>query len=308
MSLVHRAIPALLAAGLVLPACTTASPPPATPAPAAPAAPVTAAPEPEPTPESEPPPSAPPPSASEAPPPAVAYAEEVNAACTKLCAQAAEQCSAKSARKCRANCERYESLAERCGEAALSAVRCQAATPGLVCSNVVGQCAPEFQKLSACESGQTVAERPNEAASARAALPTGWVELKDDVAGFSVGLPKLVEAQTEQGNRTWRVQDEQGVTVVVAVLPPFEAEVTDKTLVRKVLVILGQQCQRGMKIHGRFQSGGNESARFDSQCSNGDSWHGMLRISARHVIMTAEIVPPGKVASGDAFYYSFGYR
>jgi len=148
----------------------------------------------------------------------------------------------------------------------------------------------------------------SETSALPAALPAGWVELEDDAAGFSVGLPKLVESQTEQGNRTWRVQDGQGVTIVVAVLPPFEAEVTDKTLVRKVLVILGQHCQRGMKIHGRFQTGEYESARFDSQCSNGDSWHGMLRISKRHVIMTAEIVPPGKTATGDGFYYSFSYR
>jgi hypothetical protein len=133
------------------------------------------------------------------------------------------------------------------------------------------------------------------------------VRLTDEAAGFSVGLPKLGEVQTESGNRTWRVQDEQGVTYVVAVMPPFQGAVSDKLLVQKMLVILGQRCQRDMKIHGRYQSDGREAVRFDSHCGNGESWHGMLRISDRHVIMTAEIVPAGKSATGDPYYYSFTY-
>lgn len=120
-------------------------------------------------------------------------------------------------------------------------------------------------------------------------------------------MPRAAEPQMESGNRTWRVDDENGVTTVVSILPRFQGEVSDKALVRKVLVILGQQCQRDMKIHGRYQSDGKEAVRFDSHCRDGNSWHGMLRISERHVVLTAQIVPPGKTATGDAFYYSFAY-
>ncbi|HEU5073972.1 MAG TPA: hypothetical protein VFU02_07360, partial [Polyangiaceae bacterium] len=259
----------------------------------------------EPAPAVDAPPSPPEPEPVAAPEPST-HAREVGEACAKLCAQAAEQCSTRSARKCRANCERYEGLAERCGEATLAAVQCQAATPGLVCSNVVGPCAAEFQKLNACESGQGSSVAP-EPSAAPATLPAHWVRLTDETSGFSVGLPKLGDVQTENGNRNWRVQDEQGITYVVAVLPPFQGTVSDKVLVQKVLVILGQRCQRDMKIHGRFQSEGREAVRFDSHCGNGESWHGMLRISERNVIMTAEIVPPGRTATGDPYYYSFTY-
>lgn len=313
MSLAHRAItallvlsPALLGCSGAPPAHTPASPPPPEPAPTPPVAsapPASPAPAPvDPAPAVEAPPAAPEPPV----PTAAERLAEVSQACAKLCAQAAEQCSARSARKCRANCERYESLAERCGDATLAAVHCQAATPGLVCSNVVGPCAAEFRQLNACESGQAPVAT-TDAAAAPVALPADWVRLTDEAAGFSVGLPKLGEAQTESGNRTWRVQDEQGVTYVVAVLPPFQGAVTDKLLVQKVLLILGQRCQRDMKIHGRYQSDGREAVRFDSHCGNGESWHGMLRISDRHVIMTAEIVPAGKTAAGDPYYYSFAY-
>ena len=284
------------------PASSPSSPPPPPPA-AAPAPPVATA---EPAPATPEPPSAPEPEPSAATAPAESLAE-ISGACAKLCTQATEQCSARSARKCRANCERYESLAERCGEATLAAVHCQAATPGLVCSNVVGPCAAEFQALNACESGQASPATTADTPAVPAPLPASWVRLSDATAGFSVGLPKLVEVQTESGNRTWRVQDEQGVSYVVAVLPPFEGAVTDKVLVQKMLVILGQRCQRDMKIHGRFQTSGREAVRFDSNCGNGESWHGMLRISERNIVMTAEIVPSGKTATGEAYYYSFSY-
>jgi len=314
MSVVRRAISAWLALTPALLGCSSAAPrnPPASPAAPAPTAAASATPpaeaeskaesKAEPAPLPSPPEPEPAPAAS----PPADHVAEVSEACTKLCAQATEQCSAKSARKCRANCERYEGLAASCGEATLAAVHCQAATPGLVCSNVVGPCAAEFQRLSACESGQTPTTA-SDTPAAPAALPAGWVKLTDDSAGFSVGLPKLAEPQTENGNRTWRVQDAAGVSYVVAVMPPFQGAVTDKVLVQKMLVILGQRCQKDMKIHGRFQSGVNEAVRFDSNCMSGESWHGMLRISQKNVIMTAEIVPPGKTPLGEAYYYSFSY-
>lgn len=303
MSALVALIPALLACSGAAPANAPAPSPPPEPAPAPAAPPPPAIAEPAPTAEA---PAAAPEPEPPAPPTAAEHLAEVSQACAKLCAQAAEQCSARSARKCRANCERYESLAERCGEATLAAVHCQAATPGLVCSNVVGPCAAQFQQLNACESGQAPAAAP-EAAATPATLPATWVRLTDETAGFSVGLPKLADVQTESGNRTWRVQDDAGVTYVVAVLPPFQGAVTDKLLVQKVLVILGQRCQRDMKIHGRYQTDGREAVRFDSHCGSGEGWHGMLRISDRHVIMTAEIVPAGKTATGDPYYYSFTY-
>ncbi len=230
--------------------------------------------------------------------------DQVAEQCAALCQQASEKCSSRAARKCRANCERYAGLAERCGQEVLEALRCQASVPGLICSNVVGECKQQFQAMDACEAGKR--HEVTEASSTPAA-PPGWATLQDSQAGFSVAFPKLVPQQIENGNRTWRVTVESGVTYVVAVLPPFATELTDKALVRKVLVILGQSCQRDMKIHGRFETEGKVAVRFDSNCTDGKSWHGMLRISDRHVIMTAEIVPPGQQPTGNAFYYSFSY-
>ena len=176
--------------------------------------------------------------------------------------------------------------------------------PGLICSNLVGHCSGDFERLTACETGELIQAT---ASTATRPIPAGWQLLEDETAGFSIAMPKLVPPGNEEGNRTWRVEDDSGVTYVVAVLPPFQAEIDDKSIVRKVLVILGQHCQRDMKIHGRFESEARVAVRFDSACKDEREWHGMLRISDRHVILTAEIVPAGQPGKGDAFYYSFAY-
>ena len=248
--------------------------------------------------------ASPPESAVETPANSSPAADAVASACQDLCQRAAQECSSRSARKCRANCERYQSIADRCSNEVLAALKCQASVPNLVCSNVVGPCAADFQTLTSCENGSAgatvaVAERP--------ALPPEWTELKDDEAGFSVMLPKQV-APTGQGKqRTWRAPDASGVSYVVAVRPPFNGEVNDKNLVVRVLQIVGYDCQKDLKIHGRFEVSGKTAVRFDTVCRGGDAWHGMLRISDAHVIMTAEIVPTGMTGQGDAFYFSFAY-
>jgi hypothetical protein len=196
-------------------------------------------------------------------------------------------------------------IADRCEGPVLEALKCQASVPGLVCSNVVGECGAEFRALSACEDGLPAGEPAGPRSQPR--LPAGWVQLKDTSIGFLVGFPKLVAAANEEGRRTWRVREDDGVSYVVSVMPPFKTEVDDKNLVRKVLTLVGIGCQKDMKIHGRFEEAGKMAVRFDTRCRDGNAWHGMLRISDEHVIMTAEIVPQGASATGDPFYYSFSY-
>lgn len=244
------------------------------------------------------------PAPAEGPQSASESVEQVAQACSKLCARARDQCSRRSARTCQANCDRYVGIAGECGTHVLEALSCQASVPGLICSNVVGECAQAFGRLAACETGQP--PKPQAKSDAPPA-PAGWNTLESPEHGFRVALPKLVTASREQGHPIWRVQDESGVSYVVSVMPPFEGEVNDKSIVRKVLVLLGHDCQRDMKIHGRFEAGDKTAVRFDSRCRDGTAWHGMLRISNRNVVMTAEVVPPGKTGQGDGFYFSFAY-
>lgn len=280
------------------PPASTSSAEPTAPAVEDPPAVVEAAPPPEPTAPIEP--------APDPPPEPSTQAKQVEETCSELCRKASQECSSRSARKCRANCQRYQGVADRCGDEVLEALRCQASVPAQICSNVVGECVRQFQRLSACEEGEP-SQAGDGGSSDSPGAPAGWELLTDTSAGFSVAMPELVTPSTENGNRTWRVKDARGVTTLVSVLPPFQAEVDDKALVRKVLTILGQDCQLGMKIHGRFEADGKTAVRFDSECRNGNQWHGMLRISERHVIMTAEVVPPGSAATGEPFYYSFTY-
>ncbi len=293
----------LLLGSCVLAACAptspAAAPPPAEPEPKVVVEPVPEpASAPAPVAEAEPEVSEPAPEASQQ----AAKVERVNEECAALCDNADAKCSRRSARKCRANCDRYLSLADTCEAQVLGAIRCQASTPNLVCSNVVGECTREFRELNACESGQTVAGGE---APASINPPEGWQRIADSEAGFSVHMPAGAKVGDEKGHRTWSVES-NGVTYLAAVLPPIEG-VTEKDLTAVTIRYLGLDCQAGIRLHGRYEKDGAVAERFDSSCRNGDAWHGMLRASSKNLVITAERVPSGKQATGDRFYYSFEY-
>jgi hypothetical protein len=260
----------------------------------------------EPVPESEPTPAAevePPAAEPEAEPSSQsAKVDRVSEECAALCENAATQCSRRSARKCRANCDRYLSLAESCESQVLGAIRCQASTPNLVCSNVVGECAQQFRALNACETGQTQALTDT---ASSVSPPEGWQRVQDTQEGFAVHMPAGAKLGNLNGHRTWSVES-GGVTYLAAVLPAIQA-VSEKDLTAVTIRYLGLDCQAGIRLHGRFEKDGAVSERFDSSCRNGDEWHGMLRASGKNLVITAERVSKGKQATGDSFYYSFEY-
>lgn len=231
-----------------------------------------------------------------------AKADRISEECAALCENAESKCSRRSARKCRANCDRYLSLAGMCEAQVLGAIRCQASTPNLVCSNVVGECTQQFRALNACESGQ-----PTVASDAPSTVnpPEGWQRIQDTQAGFALHMPPGAKLGQRDGHPTWSVESD-GVTYLAAVLPPID-RVTEKDLTRATIRYLGLDCQAGIRLHGRYETDSGVAERFDSSCRNGNQWHGMLRASSKNFIVTAEVVPPGKQATGDRFYYSFEY-
>src|SRR6187551_1981919 len=105
-----------------------------------------------------------------------AHSAKVETECSALCASATESCSHKSARECRANCGKYQALAHRCEGEILGAIRCQAAIPKFVCSNLASECTQQFQALSACEQGT---EPALPVPANELALPGGWERVRD---------------------------------------------------------------------------------------------------------------------------------
>ncbi len=224
--------------------------------------------------------------------------------CAELCENAAQTCSRKGARACRANCGKYESLADRCEVQVLGAIRCQAATPKLVCSNVAGECAQQFQALSACEQGGDAMAAPQPAAFEP---PEGWERIEDREAQFSIHLPHGATLGEHDGHRAWSVVDEHGVRFLAVVLPPVGGAATEKRLMQATMHFLGHRCAPAVRLHGRFETERDVAERFDARCKNGDRWLGILRASPERLVLIAEVVPPGKQGAGEPFYYSFEY-
>ena len=235
---------------------------------------------------------------------ASARSAKVETECSALCASATETCSHKSARECRANCGKYQGLAERCEIEILGAIRCQAAIPKFVCSNLASECTQQFQALSACEQG---AETPLAVPSNALALPSGWERVRDIEVGFEIGLPAGAKVGELGGHRTWTAEGPEGVNYRVAVLPALAGAATEKRLMEAVLGYLGHACQPVVRLHGRFETERDVAERFNARCENGRRWRGILRASAAQLVLVAEVLAPDQTPVGDAYYYSFDY-
>lgn len=232
-------------------------------------------------------------------------ASQVEAECNALCASAAETCSRKSARECRANCGKYQALSDRCEVQVLGAIRCQAAIPKFVCSNLASECTTEFRALSECERGDASAEAA--ATSNAPALPSGWAPVRDREAGFEVALPLGARVADLDGRRTWTGEGPDGASYRVVVLPALQGPATEKRLMETLLHYLGHDCQPAVRLHGRFETNRDVAERFNARCEDGQRWRGLMRASREHLVLIVEVLPPGVPAVGDAYYYSFEY-
>ena len=234
-----------------------------------------------------------------------ARAAKVETECSALCTSAAETCSRKSTRECRANCGKYQSLADRCEVQVLGAIRCQAAVPKFVCSNLVSECATEFQALSACEQGASTSEAGP--APSPTSVPAGWARVRDTEVGFEVALPLGARVGDLDGHRTWTADGPNGVSYRVAVLPALRGPATEKRLMETILDYLGRKCQPLVRMHGRFETDRDVAERFNARCESGQRWRGLMRASHEQLLVIVEVLPPSAEPAGDAYYYSFEY-
>jgi len=186
----------------------------------------------------------------------------------------------------------------------LGAIRCQAAIPKFVCSNLASECTQQFQALSACEQG---AEATLPVPSNHLALPSGWERIRDIEVGFEIGLPAGAKVSELGGHRTWTAEGPEGVNYLVAVLPALAGAATEKRLMEAVLGYLGHECQPAVRLHGRFETDRDVAERFNARCENGRRWRGILRASGAQLVLVAEVLAPGQTPVGDAYYYSFEY-
>jgi hypothetical protein len=138
-------------------------------------------------------------------------------------------------------------------------------------------------------------------------LPPGWRIIVDDQLGFEIALPPNAQVDTQEKLRTWYGK-EGNVTYYVTALPPPQGEVTDAKLFRMALDHLGIDCQRGFKIKGRFDSKGVTGARYKTECKDGSTRRGSLRIRRDKALVIGSRGAPPDEHLWDRFESTFEFH
>lgn len=197
------------------------------------------------------------------------------------------------------SCKDYLSAAERCPVEVTEALECQAeAADAMICASVAAaSCVSLFSELNACRAGHQEPRAQRTTGTGDAArtaansdtgeeLPEGWKRHRDDAWSVSLPLPSGARAEGEGLGRRL-VVSEDGVDYLVEAPARFRGEATDKALLRAVLDYVGTPCHKALKVHGRFENQGAVHVHFDTLCSDGRHWRGMVHVSPSQLVVTS---------------------
>jgi hypothetical protein len=224
--------------------------------------------------------------------------------CEALCAQVASLCSEESAAGCRIRCERYKKQEASCGEPIKKALTCQAQTKSkTICVNVASDsCQEEFRRMHACQKGEDPDAAPERSPALE--LPSEWKRVKDETLRVSLVLPPNAQLTTSENLRTWRGEHE-GVTYLLEEQPAHRGALTQAVVLRMVLKHVGPTCQKGLRVHGRYETGDRTSLWFETSCHDGSERRGMMHIFPNRTVVVAVRSPSGGGDLDRALFASF---
>jgi hypothetical protein len=169
----------------------------------------------------------------------------------------------------------------------------------LFCANVVpDSCAKEFKALNTCkETGAPPAD------AVRKGMPAGWERFKGN--GFSVIVPKGMQATTDQGIKKWSVKGANGVTYEVALRPPPPgAKLNNRSFLRAGNKVFGK-CAPKLKLHALVEKPGHTSIQFNTACPDGSKQVGRMHVVGSQMYVLTAYLGASADAETDAFVYSF---
>jgi hypothetical protein len=253
-------------------------------------------------------PAAPAPSAEQAASePAAEPEPEVQAIaqeCARLCQRVAQNCKEMEVLTCRGRCTRYVKRSAGCEEQVRKALSCHTeAKDANVCDSFAAEsCYQAFAEVRACQRGESP---PVEGVPSQ--LPPGWRIIVDDDLDFEIALPANAQVDTRERFRTWSGKEGK-VTYYVTSVPPPSGDTTDARLFRMALEHLGVDCQRGFKIKGRFDSKGVTGARYQTECKDGSTRRGSLRIRRDVALVIGSRGAPPDQRVWDRFESTFEFH
>jgi hypothetical protein len=223
--------------------------------------------------------------------------------CAQICARAANRCSKQVAEFYATNCRRY-AKAKQCETEITQVLECQLKTPDdLLCAHQADpNCMEANHQLQSCDKGTApiVQTHPEDLT-----LPSDWVSINDSKLGFTVAMPKGAALEDNATKRIWKAQ-EGGITYLVATAEPPAGALTSTAILRTVMKYLGYRCQAKLKVHGEFVLKGVTVVQYESGCTDGTTWHGMMHFWNGNAVSTGSYSASGS-SSGvlEPYFYSF---
>lgn len=211
------------------------------------------------------------------------HAEELAERCEAVCRVMDTQCKDRAQRLCRGKCDEYTPLMKSCPFELAELLTCQEkAEDKIACSNMIAEsCVLSYKELTACEKGERAAwtgPRTGETAKTEGYEAPGgfhFQELPDwSVASFvPAGASELQERQKK------RYSGKDGdIEYAIEPLPSTPKTITDKTILKTVLDYLGFDCQKSLKVYGRFETKEVVHVRFETECKAGTAYRGMVHL------------------------------
>lgn len=222
--------------------------------------------------------------------------------CAKIAARAAERCTKRVAEFYAMNCRRYLK-ATKCEPEIQRVLECQTNTPEeLLCAHQADpNCTDQNHQLQACDKGKAPIEqtKPEDLT-----LPTGWARIEDSKLGFSVAMPNGAALEDNGPRRTWKAQ-EGDLTYIVATAEAPVGKLTSGALLRTIMKYLGARCQLQLKVHGEFELKSVTVVQYESGCTDGTMWRGMMHFWNGNAVSTAFHGPKGSHGVLEPYFYSF---
>ncbi len=235
-------------------------------------------------------------------PPSVEPQRALDDLCARISARAKDRCSKQVAEFYATNCRRY-AKATQCQAEIIRALECQVNTPEeMLCAHQADpNCTKLNQQLQACDKGKAPVEQTQ---PEDLTLPSNWETVQDSKLGFSVAMPKGAALEEKDTQRLWKAQ-EGSITYVVATAEPPVGKLSSAAVLRTITKYLGNRCQLKLKVRGEFELKGVTVVQYESGCTDGTTWRGMMHFWDGKVVSTGLHGPGGAHGVLEPYFFSF---
>jgi len=226
----------------------------------------------------------------------------IDEACRKLTERTEQKCTKQVASLYAVSCRRYVK-ATKCEQELVRAVECQLkATDDLLCAHQADpKCSEAARELKICEKGTAPGEQTQ---PEDLTLPAGWEKIDDSKLGFTVAMPRGTSLDAAASRRTWKAE-ESGIAYLVADVEPPAGKLNSAAVLRTITNYIGTRCQSKLKVHGQLETKGTTLVLYDSVCSDGTEWHGMMHFWIGKAVSTGLHGPAGCKGVREPYFYSF---